>query len=144
MACCKMAKRKCKQCGRRFESKGAGDLYCSPLCRQTGFFLGGGGNTSKPNANGSSAEKPKPVRVRKDDGRFERVRKVFNMPVSERWAVAKDFTDEERAYFRRLAMRQLFESDRFVREWSRDCPEDEEDAAEEVYVQPGDSDDGTL
>ena len=94
-----MAYRKCKKCGRRFESKGTGDCFCSELCRMTGFFIGGGGDTSKPGVAQPAEVIPKqmPVRVKKDDERFARVRLMFEKPPSERWEIAKDFTEEERA-----------------------------------------------
>ena len=113
-----MAKRKCKRCGRQFESKGAGDCFCSPICRMTGFFIGGGGDTSKPGVpQPQTIPQQKPVRVRKDDERYARVRLMFSKPPSERWEIAKDFTDDERAYARRIAKPMLMEEARFEREW---------------------------
>ena len=142
-----MAYRKCKKCGRRFESKGTGDCFCSELCRITGFFIGGGGDTSKPGVAQPAEVIPKqmPVRVKKDDERFSRVRLMFEKPPSERWEIAKDFTEEERAYARRLAKRQMMEEARFTREWTWDGGADEEDDADyEGGGTLGESDDGSI
>lgn len=142
-----MAYRKCKKCGRRFESKGTGDCFCSELCRITGFFIGGGGDTSKPGVAQPAEVIPKqmPVRVKKDDERFARVRLMFEKPPSERWEIAKDFTEEERAYARRLAKRQMMEDARFTREWTWDGGSDEEDDADyEGGGTLGESDDGSI
>lgn len=141
-----MAKRKCKRCGRQFESRGAGDCFCSPICRMTGFFIGGGGDTSKPGVSQPQAiPQEKPVRVRKDDERYARVRLMFAKPPSERWEIAKDFTDDERAYARRIAKRMMMEEARFAREWvwdggsggAEDSPFDEGGTL-------GESDDGSV
>ena len=143
-----MAKRKCKKCGRRFESKGAGDYFCSDLCRMTGFFMGGGGDTSKPGVAQPSAVIPthKPIRVKKDDERFARVRLMFEKPPAERWAIAKNFTEEERSYAKHLARRQMMEEIRFTREWAWEGNGDDGDV--EVFSESsgslGESDDGTL
>lgn len=148
MACFAMAKRKCKKCGRTFESKGTGDLYCSALCRMTGYFVGGGGDTSKPGVDRPTAEKAapvKPMRIKKDDERFARVRRMFDLPPKDRWNVAKDFSEEERAYARRLARKQLMDDDRFTREWDWNSGDDEDD--EPSFIVPstiGDSDDGSV
>ena len=116
-----MAYRKCKKCGRRFEHKGAGDGFCSDLCRMTGFFVGGGGDTSKPGVksrSGEAAPSQSPCRAKKGEDQFQNVRNMFELPESERWTIARSFTDEERAYARRIAKRMLMAEDRFVREWS--------------------------
>ena len=146
MACFAMAKRKCKKCGRTFESSGTGDLFCSALCRMTGFFVGGGGDTSKPGvAKRADETPPKPVRVRKDDERFARVRHMFTLPPSERWAVAKDFSEEERAYAKRMARKILMDDDRFTREWDWGAGDDEEDASSYPELNTlGESDDGSV
>lgn len=142
-----MAKRKCKKCGRQFESKGTGDLFCSEICRLSGFFLGGGGDTSKPGVvqSLSPIQEQKPVRIKKDDKRFDKVRMMFEKPPSERWNIAKDFTEEERAYAKRMARRQMMEDYRFVREWAWDGiadGENEEPSAGDGFL--GESDDGTI
>lgn len=143
-----MAKRKCKKCGRQFESKGTGDCFCSDLCRMTGFFMGGGGDTSKPGVAKSVAVIPmhKPIRVKKDDERFARVRLMFAKPPSERWAIAKDFTEEERSYAKHLARRQMIEEARFTREWTWDgnVEEGEDYSFSDSPSSLGESDDGTL
>lgn len=143
LACFVMAKRKCKSCGRTFDSKGTGDLFCSPLCKATGFFVSGGGDTSKPGAANHPERAPvaKVVRIRKDDAKFEHVRKMFTIPPENRWAIAKDFTDEERAYAKRLERRRLMEEDRIFSEW--DWGTDQEEV-EDVCGIIGDSDDGSI
>ena len=142
-----MASRKCKKCGRRFESKGPNDVFCSELCRMTGFFVGGGGDTTKPGVAQTSTviPNPKPMRIKKDDERFARVRLMFEKPVSERWAIAKDFTEEEHAYARRLAKRQMMEEVRFMREWTWDnYSEEGNDSGEGGESNIGESDDGSI
>lgn len=138
-----MAKRKCKSCGRIFESKKAGDWFCSPLCKATGFFVGGGGDTCKPGgAKPPAAPHPKPIRVKKDDERFNRVREMFDLPSSERWKIAKNFTEEEHAYAKRLERRRLMEESRIFREWDWDADSEEEAGVEEGML--GESDDGSV
>ena len=141
-----MAKRKCKKCGRQFESKGPGDCFCSQLCRMTGFFVGGGGDTSKPGVPQPAAviPAPKPMRVKKDDERFARVRLMFEKPTEERWAIAKDFSEEERAYAKRLAKRLMMEEDRLTREWTWDGGGEEADEAAADGGMLGESDDGSI
>ena len=141
-----MAKRKCKKCGRKFESSGPGDCFCSPICRMSGFFIGGGGDTSKPGVSQPKViPQAKPVRVRKDDERYARVRQMFTMPPSERWGIAKDFSDDERAYAKRLAKRMMMEEARFTREWDWDgSSEDADDLATDGGGMLGESDDGSV
>ena len=119
-------------------------MFCSPLCRATGFFVGGGGDTSKPGTAkpGVSAPQPKIVRVRKDDERFAKVREMFSLPPAERWAIAKDLTEEEHIYAKRLERRRLMEEDRIFREWDWDSDTDEETAEDEGVL--GESDDGSV
>lgn len=121
-------------------------MFCSSTCRMTGFFVGGGGDTTKP---GVPQRKSEPVRkhpaAKPGAGGFERVKKMFSLPHSERWAIAKDFTEEERAYARRVARGQLMADDRFVREWDWNEEQDEEAASVESSIASlGDSDDGTV
>ena len=141
-----MAIRKCKKCGRRFETKSPGDYFCSDLCRMTGFFVGGGGDTSKPGVAQTTPIIPtvKPIRVKKDDERFAKVRLMFEKPASERWAIAKDFTDEERAYAKRLAKRQMMEEARFTKEWAWDATTEDDIPTEGGMGSLGESDDGTV
>lgn len=141
-----MAKRKCKKCGRRFEPTGPDDYFCSPICRMTGFFIGGGGDTSKPGVpQPNIIPQLKPVRVRKDDERYARVRQMFEMPPRDRWEIAKDFTEDERAYAKRIAKRMMMEEVRFTREWDWDGGSDDaEDMSLDEGGMLGESDDGSV
>lgn len=143
-----MAKRKCRKCGNRFNSKGPGDYYCSEICRLAGFFVGGGGDTSKPGVASPTQviPEPKPVRPKKDDARFARVRAMFDKPPRERWAIAKDFTEEEAAYARRIAKRMMYEESRFMRDIMWDVPAEGDDGGSAMFLYDtmGDSDDGSI
>ena len=141
-----MAKRKCKKCGRRFETDGTGDGFYSQLCRMTGFFIGGGGDTSKPgSARKAPAQEAKFSPSPKKCGeKFERVLLMFDKPPSERWEIAKNFTEEERAYAKRIARRKMMEEVRFTREWEWNGGDEEDVPQEEVDAALGESDDGSL
>ena len=89
---------------------------------------------------------PKSARVKKDDERFARVRLMFEKPPTERWAIAKDFNEEEKAFAKRMAKRMMMEEDRLTREWEWDGHGDE---PEEMVLDScggglGDSDDGSI
>lgn len=141
-------KRKCKCCGRSFTPKSKEDRFCSAVCRTTGLFVGGGGDTTKPGkaVDTSKEESPKPmVRVKTGDDRFARVRAMFQLPASERWAVSKTFTKEEADYARRIARRMLAEEARLTKEVSWEGGDEEEVSPVLLdSVLSGDSDDGTL
>ena len=139
-----MAKRKCKNCGRVFVSRGAGDFFCSPLCKATGYFVGGGGDTSKPGVAKAAQSIPvqRPMRIRKDDEKFARVRHMFTLPVEKRWEIAKDFSEEEQSYAKRLERRRLMEEDRIFREWDWNADSEDETGEDDAVL--GDSDDGSL
>lgn len=141
-------KRKCKCCGRAFTPKDKDDRFCSAVCRTTGLFVGGGGDTTKPGkaVEASKAEAPKPVaRVRAGDERFARVRAMFQLPVKERWAVSRTFSKEETEYARRMARRMLAEDDRLSREVSWEGGDEEEMSPALLdSIGSGDSDDSTI
>lgn len=151
-----MAKKRCKKCGRQYEAGGeSSDGYCSALCRMAGYFIGGGGDTAKPGAAArppEAEEKPpsaavRPTRVRKDDARFARVRLMFTLPPGERWELARGFSEEERAFARRLARREEMEAARFAREWDWDGADGGADGETEEPAPSGDigdSDDGSV
>lgn len=152
-------KRKCRVCGQLFVPKSPGEPYCSSLCRTTGKFLGGGGDTTKPlnyeqrkalEKKGLPIPKPaeaKPKKIRNGREKFPRVVQMFALPVGERWAVAKTFSPEEREFGKRYAKRMLMEErkmDAFI-EWDGD----EEPAEAACYDGMsggtlGESDDGTV
>ena len=140
--------RKCKKCGRAFEPKDSSDVFCSQICRMTGFFVGGGGDTSKPGGVKQTVSKPKgdavPARVNSGDERFARVREMLKLPPIERWSIAKDFTAEEQAYCRRLAKRLLMEETRIERENSWEVGEEADSSYCDAAEPTGDSDDGTI
>lgn len=72
---------------------------------------------------------------------------MFEKPAAERWAIAKDFTEEEHAYAKRLAKRQMMEEVRFMREWTWDGFADEADEADSGgggEGMLGESDDGSI
>lgn len=109
--------------------------------------MGGGGDTSKPGVAKPAEAIPaaKPVRVKKDDERYARVRQMFTLPANERWELAKTFSEEERAYAKRLAKRSLMEEDRLTREW--DWNGSSEETEEDVIYDSGllgESDDGSI
>lgn len=141
--------RKCKNCGRPFDGE-PGEMFCSQLCRTTGFFLGGGGDTSKPGV-GVKTEKPKgdiKHRVRNGETKFPRVRLMFEQKSGEaRWAIAKDFTEEERNYAKRVAKKMISDENRIDAEWSWEVESDECELARERGLSGGnvgDSDDGSV
>lgn len=140
--------RKCKKCGRAFEPKDSSDVFCSQICRMTGFFVGGGGDTSKPGTVKQPTNKPKggaaPARVNNGDEKFARVREMLKLSPLERWNIAKDFTAEEQAYCRRLARRLLMEENRIERETSWNLDETEDSSYGDADEPSGDSDDGTI
>ena len=145
-------KRKCRNCGRLFDPKGKDELFCSSLCRTTGLFVGGGGDTSKPSADGTSKKgvESKKIRQHKEshkvnkrgsDSKFPRVKELFELPLEKRWNFAKTFSEDEMAYARRIASRMLNE-DRLIDElclW--EIPDSETVDDGENY---GDSDDGSI
>ena len=139
-------KRKCRTCGNLFEPKGPGDRYCSHLCRTTGCFIGGGGDTTKPNTTTKRlAKKPDPMKRTRPSKRvdFPRVRQMMELPISERWEIAKDFTPEEQDFVRRLAKRELIEEKQIecITDW--DCGE-ESQKIDSGMDQIGESDDGSV
>ena len=123
-----MEQRKCKVCGRMFVPKKAADEFCSGLCSTAGGLIAGRGDTSKPSTE-YKAKKPrkpkvvketivatavntKPVRTRTPADRFPRVIEMFNLPLSERGAIAATFTKEEQEYARKIGKRMLMEERR--------------------------------
>lgn len=141
-----MGKRKCKTCGNLFEPKNPNDRYCSSLCRTAGCFIGGGGDTSKPNTEVRRI-KPKEKKQIKTVGKdYPRVWRMMELPPSERWSVSKDFTEEERAFAKKLAKRSLMD-DRIVQcisDWDWGEEEDENAPAPSELDKLGESDDGSV
>ena len=142
-----MAKRKCKNCGRVFETTNSAERFCSAVCRTTGLFVGGGGDTSKPSAQGAVniPKRPRPQRVAKTETDYPRVRILFSLPYIERWEYAKTLTEEEMNYAHRMARRMLAEERRFATEWSWEEQDDTELARERGLAGGtiGESDDGS-
>ena len=142
-----MGKRKCKTCGNLFEPKGVNDRYCSSLCRTAGCFIGGGGDTTKPNSEikePAKVERPKPIKTSGKD--FPRVRAMLELPVHERWKVSRDFTEEERAYAKRLAKRSLMEERvaDCISDWDGGTDEEDGDGIPNGADTLGESDDGSI
>lgn len=138
-----MGKRRCKTCGNLYDPKGPGDMYCSELCRTAGCFIGGGGDTTKPNSEIKTKIRVVHKAVKTAGKEFPRVMEMLELPLQERWRIAKDFTEDEMAYCRKLAKKSLNE-DRIascISEW--DEGEDEENI-QEADSQVGESDDGSV
>ena len=146
-------KKKCQSCGRLFDPKDEGDIYCSALCRTTALFVGGGGDQRKPFAEGTpkkvieaakaAEKKPQPkISKRGSDTKFPRVKKLFDIPIDNRWEYARTFSPDEMAYARRLASRMLNE-ERMIDELSTwEKPGESEVAPDEGML--GESDDGSV
>lgn len=144
-------------CGRPFVPKGKDDLFCSSICRTTGCFVGGGGDTSKPvspemrkamekkQKAGSSPKSEKPRKVRNGAEKYPRVHYMFTLPVSERAAVSSQFTPEETEYSRRLARKMLLEERRLDEEIEWDAASDDSGTYDGIDGGSlGESDDGTI
>lgn len=146
--------RKCRNCGRTFQPKEPGDVFCSSLCRATGKFMGGGGDTSKPmNPEQKRAMERKGKRITAEEGeekgakaalKYPHVVRMFDLPMDKRWAVAKKFTPEEAAYARRIMKRKLIEERKLSMccDWCGEEWETEGGNADGDSL--GDSDDGTI
>ncbi|MGN0130714.1 MAG: hypothetical protein ACI4CE_07500 [Methanomethylophilus alvi] len=152
-------KRKCRNCGQMFVPKGTGDAFCSSLCRLTGKFVGGGGDTSKPlsyeqrkalEKKGLPIPKPnekKPKKIRNGGEKFPRVVKMFSLPMSQRWELAKTFTAEEREFSRRMEKRLLMEERKMASfiDWDGDSEPAERGSYDGIVGGTlGESDDGTV
>lgn len=140
-----MVKRKCKTCGTLFEPKNEGDRYCSSLCRTTGLFVGGGGDTSKPNSTYVPKKMPVKRKAVKSSGTdFPRVREMMKLPPAERWSISKDFTEEEWSFARRLARKTMMDERvvSMIAEW--DGEDTGEDSGETSADNLGESDDGSV
>ena len=117
-------KKRCKNCGQLFDPKGPGDFFCSSLCRTTGKFVGGGGDTTKPMSEEQRKEMirrgkliPQKIlfalhfedEIRNGGEKYPRVAEMFRLPLEKRWELAKTFTAEEQEYCRRVMKRMLME-----------------------------------
>lgn len=114
-------KKRCKNCGQLFDPKGPGDFFCSSLCRTTGKFVGGGGDTTKPMSEEQRKEmirrgklipqktEAKPKKIRNGGEKYPRVAEMFRLPLAKRWELARTFTAEEQEYCRRVMKRMLME-----------------------------------
>jgi len=143
-------KRKCRNCGRLFDSRNENEQYCSVLCRTTALFVGGGGDQRKPAGDmGSKKYKPetskasdKKVCKRGSDSKYPRVKELFTIPIEKRWEVAKTFNPDEMAYARRLANRMLNE-EKMIDELSTWEKSGESEVLPEESTL-GESDDGSI
>lgn len=154
----KSGKRKCKNCGQLFVPTEPGDVFCSSLCRITGKFVGGGGDTSKPlsyeqrralEKRGQTVSKPKdekPRKIRNGGEKFPRVVEMFSLPLDQRWELAKTFTPDEQEFSRRMAKRMLMEDRQMamLTEWECDAENKYETLDGLEGGRLGESDDGTV
>lgn len=140
--------------------KAADDRYCSDVCRATGCFVSGGGDQTKPMSQEMKkaaekrlrlqppCEERKPFNVRNGKEQFPRVHRMFDLPVSERWALARTFTKEEAEYSRRLAKKMMMEERKmdYAIDFDDDSEEDEHSRSYDGISggRIGDSDDGTV
>lgn len=143
-----MGKRKCKVCGSLFDPRGANYFYCSDLCRKTACFVGGGGDTSKPNSDLGKKPERRPLTFGKmDRADYPRVEAMFKLPVKDRWEFARDFTPEEREMARRLSRKELIEDKVLINlsSWNGELEvDDTESDNEESFDILGESDDGSI
>lgn len=152
-------KKVCKGCGRMFETETANEVYCSSLCRTTGKFMGGGGDTKKPippemrslykkkareaGVGGKALGKRK---IRNGEEKYPRVVEMFNLPQDQRWALAKTFSEEEHEYMVRKAKKLILEEKKLDAMCSWEEPEDMSRGAYEGITggSIGESDDGSI
>ena len=89
---------------------------------------------------------PSPRPIRNGIEKFPRVAQMFALPVSERWSVARHFTEEEREFARRMAKRMLSDERRMdmICSWDGEGDEGEANDLDVVRATIGDSDDGTV
>lgn len=142
-----MGKIKCKTCGNLFDPKGPNDRYCSSLCRTAGCFIGGGGDTRKPNSEITVQKSLKQRRtVKTTKSEYPRVLAMMELPPKDRWMVSKDFTEEERVFARRLAKKSLLDERVIdcISDWNGGDEEDEDCIPHEYGESIGDSDDGSV
>ena len=142
-----MGRKKCSVCGRIFDAEEGDDEYCSEVCRKTGCFLNGGGDTSKPNVQEVKTVQKRahihPVKV--DSSKYPRVQAMFEKPIHERWEHARNFTEEEQKIARKMAMKELREDMIIIRMSNIDEEEAEEYEGEaEDPTLIGESDDGSI
>ena len=156
-----MKQRKCKSCGRLFFPKNQ-EWFCSTVCSITGNFVSGGGDTSKPlskerqqmlssrmraNIPQKNSQPRKSVRICNGKDKYPRVHYMFSLPIEKRWDVAKQFTDEEYEYYKRLVkskQREEYKLDMII-DWDRGASGHEEVCYEDLIGGSlGASDDGTI
>lgn len=133
-------------CGREFPANEGDGFYCSSLCRMTGESMGVKVNTpstgkkNKRERGGASGRPPEAVK-------YPRVMQMFELPAGKRWELAKTFTHEESAFYRKMERRMLNEERRIDECISWDGT-GEYGQLERVKVYScdriGDSDDGTI
>ena len=143
-----MRKRLCRMCGREFPANEGEGFYCSSLCRMTGESIGVKGSApstgkrerGKRRGGGTSG---RPAEALK----YPRVMKMFELPDGKRWELAKTFTPEENAFYRKMERRILNEERRIDECLSWDGS-GEYGQLERVKAYScdriGDSDDGTI
>ena len=142
--------RKCRLCGREFVPRSPGDRYCPGVCAMSAGFIPSrkkseDAGTTARRSEGTAAGMAR-SRAREEE-KFRRVIEMFQLPIGERWAVAKTFTPEEQAYSLKIQKRMLAEMKRADYEcsWSQGGGDDDEwmrRPSEDESL--GDSDDGSI
>lgn len=142
--------RKCRLCGREFVPQSPGDRYCPGVCAMSAGFIPSrkkseDAGTTARRSEGTAAGMAR-SRAREEE-KFRRVIEMFQLPIGERWAVAKTFTPEEQAYSLKIQKRMLAEMKRADYEcsWSQGGGDDDEwmrRPSEDESL--GDSDDGSI
>lgn len=109
-----MAEQTCRMCGTRFDGEGAGEGFCSSLCRMTGENLGVGAapKPKKERRKPAEGEKWKGGGRPPESRKFPRVVEMFSLPLEQRAAISSTFTPEEAAYARKVMKRELMEERR--------------------------------
>ena len=116
------------------------------LCRTTALFVGGGGDQRKPNSTIGE------VRIRREeedtkkskrgsDIKYPRVKELFELPIDERWKLAKTFSQNEMAYARRIQKRMMNEDNLIDELYTWELTDPSQESSNEMI---GESDDGSI
>lgn len=150
-----MAKQKtviCRLCGRKFIPTTKGEKYCPGVCAMTADMIRPmqpAGRRRTPAAVHTDEPKAKP---RPEEAAFPRVMAMFAAPIEERWKMARDFTEAEAEFSRKMQRRMLAEEKRLDYDatpcyCTSACTDDDEESQGKSPFEDdplGDSDDGTV